>query len=567
MEEYKFTPFNRIALCFSGGGYRAAGFTLGILSYLSQVPFDGKTLLKRVEGLSTVSGGTLTGATYAAKTIQDEGSNDEDQFQEKFAAYYKESIQLFEEDKLLDTAIAKYADDALWQKTDKRRSLINAFSLAYKELFTDATMADLQKHKYLKDICFNATDFSFGLPFRFQLAPGYFGNYRLQDETLGELRGKFNIADAMAASSCFPLGFEPIIMPDDFFEDHTSPEYLKLKKLAYLDEGVGLMDGGIVDNQGIGSIMLANKRKKPQKDDLNIPNTEFDLFMVCDVASYIMEPWNMAFDATAGKKNSFNNLLSKWYADNRLLILALLTGLLTFGFYWAGTTFNEAYYVLFKALSWGFSLVSAILLLVWVLGKLSIKLLIRGINIIDKNILPGFLKGRLGFLSKLSFGFLSRSVIERLTSGKKMIMEIFLKQIRRLNYRLFYTKLELENRRITSLIYELTRDEYYEKRSDEKARNTNKNGRKPVIPEPSRKVFDAAQTAFEFGTTLWFDKNDKRVKRAKNLIACGQFTACFNLLEYAMNLPEEYQTEELKNLTNKLQKDWEAFVKDPFWLY
>ena len=38
------------------------------------------------------------------------------------------------------------------------------------------------------------------------------------------------------------------------------------------------------------------------------------------------------------------------------------------------------------------------------------------------------------------------------------------------------------------------------------------------------------------GTTLWFTEEDKKVHRLKNLIACGQFTACFNLLKYCIDL-------------------------------
>ncbi|MFA0960372.1 hypothetical protein AB9P05_01050 [Roseivirga sp. BDSF3-8] len=89
----------------------------------------------------------------------------------------------------------------------------------------------------------------------------------------------------MAASSGFPLGFELMIMPDNFFADYNDPDYQKLKSLDYMHSGIGLMDGGIVDNQGIGSIMNANKRRKKG-------NRQFDLILVCDVSSYKMKPWD-----------------------------------------------------------------------------------------------------------------------------------------------------------------------------------------------------------------------------------------------------------------------------------
>lgn len=53
--------FGRIALCLSGGGYRAATYALGTIDMLDELG-----LLKDVKLLSTVSGGTFTGVGYAA---------------------------------------------------------------------------------------------------------------------------------------------------------------------------------------------------------------------------------------------------------------------------------------------------------------------------------------------------------------------------------------------------------------------------------------------------------------------------------------------------------------------
>ncbi|MEL7147368.1 MAG: hypothetical protein AAFO69_13425, partial [Bacteroidota bacterium] len=51
--------FEDIAICLSGGGFRAAGFSLGILSFLHEVVYRDSTLLQKVHGLSSVSGGTI----------------------------------------------------------------------------------------------------------------------------------------------------------------------------------------------------------------------------------------------------------------------------------------------------------------------------------------------------------------------------------------------------------------------------------------------------------------------------------------------------------------------------
>ena len=70
-------PNLEIALCFSGGGYRAAGFHLGVLSYLERIG-----LLQNVSIISTVSGGTLTGLSYAHSLKKKES------FKEYYSRFY-----------------------------------------------------------------------------------------------------------------------------------------------------------------------------------------------------------------------------------------------------------------------------------------------------------------------------------------------------------------------------------------------------------------------------------------------------------------------------------------------
>src|SRR5438105_4892263 len=55
-----------LALCLSGGGYRAAIFHLGALSRLHEAG-----LLRRVERISSVSGGSIVAAWYASRLMRD----------------------------------------------------------------------------------------------------------------------------------------------------------------------------------------------------------------------------------------------------------------------------------------------------------------------------------------------------------------------------------------------------------------------------------------------------------------------------------------------------------------
>src|ERR1051325_3016648 len=56
-----YTPIDRVGLAFSGGGIRSATFNLGVLKALQDLH-----VLKRVDYLSTVSGGGYIGAWWTA---------------------------------------------------------------------------------------------------------------------------------------------------------------------------------------------------------------------------------------------------------------------------------------------------------------------------------------------------------------------------------------------------------------------------------------------------------------------------------------------------------------------
>ncbi len=544
----KINLFKNIALTFSGGGYRAAAYGLGTLAYLNHVKFKKKPLLQNVKGLSTVSGGTLAGATYAY--FMADGKD--------FNAFYSHFYRMLNKDKLLETALKKLDSDDIWKNSHKKRSLINAFALAYADLLTDGTFEFIKTNKsHLEDICFNATDFSFGLAFRFQTT-GDFGNYRLVNSNLTLLSNEMKLADAIASSSCFPIGFEPLVMPDDYISNQDSDAYIAIKEQDDFKKGVGIMDGGIVDNQGIGSIINADTRRKKDKKG-------YDLIMVCDVGSYFMKPWVPAqidmdkkgwtktpiqlFDKIVGFLKSIG-----W----SLLVVVIAIALLVIGF-------------VFKPAPWLFILGGAfsLLAILVVLLSLGIKKLEKEANefwewVLSK--LPGFMKPLLKYLKNLKLRLYKRMVIERGTSGMKMINDIFLKQLRRLNYNLLYANESLKDRRISSLIYELTEDQYKHNRSDEKGVEE----KLKQIAAPGDRIYAAAKIAREMGTTLWFSQEDRDVNRLKNLVACGQFTACYNLLKYCIDLKEkgaDVDQKLLDEMIKAFQKDWEKFVKDPYWLH
>ncbi len=488
-ESNVFKPFENIGLCFSGGGYRATFFALGVLSYLDHVSYKNKPLLEMVKALSTVSGGTLTGVGYA-KAVQEPDYN--------FKAFFKTFYKTFtpENDVLLETAIDKLEDDTVWKDNPyKKRSLINAFALTYAEMpLFKGSFENFKgdEIKQLEQVCFNATDFSFGLSYRFQ-NKGYFGNnplYKENQKEVNALRNKVKLGDVIASSSCFPVGFEPLVFPDDYFENHNDPDYKNLKGLDRFIDGVGIMDGGIADNQGIGSMMLINDRIK---DGL-------DLIIVNDVGSYKMTPWQQD-TTTIGKSSTIKRTMNKilqyftikplyWIAFLLGLIIVLLNSMLVFG----PIAYTGLYIIGSAIMGMGF------LLSVFGIAAFFIKsgILSRLKTLFKKNVPEALLDDVLTF-QKLDISLIQRMLTERFTSAMVMINDVFLKQIRRLNYDLFYSKVELKNKRITTTVYKL---------NGEKTPYSATNYNKAIQPAPSKSLKSVSLTASETPTTLWWDKTD-----------------------------------------------------------
>ena len=125
-------PFENIALAFSGGGFRAATFGLGVLSYLNKIKFDGadtlsgNTLLQRVTYMSSASGGTIPTTLYALYSARGK----------TFGQFYVKLFETLTGDRILEKALVILADKKRWDKNSKKaRNIINAFSVAYDEAF------------------------------------------------------------------------------------------------------------------------------------------------------------------------------------------------------------------------------------------------------------------------------------------------------------------------------------------------------------------------------------------------------------------------------------------------
>ncbi|WP_321297742.1 hypothetical protein [Marinifilum fragile] len=265
---------------------------------------------------------------------------------------------------------------------------------------------------------------------------------------MNQLSAKVQLADIVASSSCFPIGFEPLVFPDDYIREQKDPHYKALKRLPDFCHGVGVIDGGIVDNQGIGSMVNISNSRQRQKP--------LDLIIVNDVGSSDMQPWQTESTKDTTKmsiKEKMKSLL-RYVRVHWLYCCVLLVGILIMlinslelikGREWASLYIVGG---IFTGIGLSFTLIGAIL------GHVKNDVIRKLKSVFRKNVLESLLDEVRSF-QRLDIDLVKRMIIERATSGAKMINNVFLKQIRYLNYELLYSSDSLKNRRISSVIGEL----------------------------------------------------------------------------------------------------------------
>ncbi len=566
-DELPKTPFQNLAISLSGGGFRATAFHLGALTYLSSQKWQGVSLLERTRILSTVSAGTFTGVKYAASIKRGETIKD----------CYKNLYKFLAKDNLVDEALAYLSDDENWNK-NKQRTLINAFAHMYHKEFESDTFGLLWNESpeiHLKEISFNATEFNFALPFRFQktekskLTAGhnpheFIGNKKIHIPI--DVAKEIRLSDITAASSCFPFGFEPINFPDDFIHDEAQ----KLKDKTLLPHNVydgdkieypiGLMDGGIDDNQGVDAVVLAEERMKKYPEDLKQLSSDdkkaVDLYLICDVMTPHMESYTSRNKDKIRVGSNWNFKMLRYFGITSAMVgvASLFYACLAVG------KFSTMALTIFGT----FGMLSAFILLIFSIGFAG---LTKRLGVSD------FFAEKLRHVDKLKFGLLYNMLANRRRSVMKMVSKVFLKQIRWFSYERVYGDIHWKPRLIMNAVFELTEEEVEKRRK----KYTNLSD---IILNPGAEIMKTAEKACCMGTTLWF--TPKELAGEKNmldtLIATGQFTICFNLLEYIEKYlkNEEYKSDyekysaetkqEIDLLHKNLLIDWAKFKKNPYWL-
>jgi predicted acylesterase/phospholipase RssA len=472
------SPLGPIALSLSGGGYRAAGFHLGVLDMLHRLE-----LLQDVAAISTVSGGTFTGIRYALS--QKEGVSFPD-----FLADFKRD--------LLSVNVVTLALSKLTGKAPSipscRWDVITACAQVYDEKFFAGRRFDvfLNDPTPLIDLAFNATEFRNAIAFRFQTRRnGLVGNGKVfitRDQA-----GQIRLADIAAASSCFPGGFEPLNFPDDFAWPDTSQGAATLKELqAQAWAQLPLMDGGVYDNQGMGSLILDASS-----------GSNFGLFIFSDTDPQQDDLYKLPKPRPAGWLRLWHLKILWWV----LLVLGLLTAAVAWRFrVWPVQS-------AWDLLSWLPLVMPAltVLALLWIRRKISAAL--RDVPMVQGSAWR-YIKG-------LKINQFIDMMELRISSLFALASSVFMRRIRQLIYKSVYSDPQIRKKIMPVLIYNVLEG----------------TRREPPLDwlNPTDAMKEVASQAQDIKTTLWFDDP----KQLRVLIAAGQITCCRKLALHILSLADK----------------------------
>lgn len=489
-----------IALCLSGGGYRAAAYHLGALKTLHELG-----LLDQVKYISTASGGTITAMKYVTDMIK--GRTFQEFFDDMFAFLLKVNVvkEAFEMLEHIPCPTPGKDDLSLIRSAAQvyRRDLLHPRE--NENGMTEWTLGHLEEAVFDKavfhDLIFNSSEFRTGNGFRFRVTLDedlVFGNQNTKVKK--EVWRQLSLADVVAATSCFPGVFEPIRFPQDFYmhnrSDAADPFENKDPKLTT----VALMDGGVLDNQGLHGMTVSYKTEP-------LP---FDLLLVSDTAA--KEDDILKFEVEERKGGVTVGLFVAGFGAFLVLLLSasistVLNFVRDFGPSWTGVL------GIFVGAVAGLASIGILGLLGWGLYKLH-SLPVMGAKF------PIW-----AYLRPLKVSDIRALALGRLFSVKAMTFQVFMKRIRALQYGQTMSAIARNTRK--NLFNGRTAFANIYKMVSKVAPTEDE---KPLaIPElaPTSRMRKIAEKAEKVETKLWLDASEMEY-----LLDCGRTTMCLGLLEY-----------------------------------
>lgn len=224
-------PGDPIALCLSGGGYRAAAFHLGALRRLNEIG-----ILNQVEKISSVSGGSIL-AAHLAQSLSDlklKRLNFSD-WEGQVARPFRERILL--KDIRTMPFLKQWVLPWNWFRAGPA---VTALEGQYRRHLTSLRLKDLPEGVHFT---FCSTDLLYGVNWIFE--KNRIGDYKAGHYTSQK---EMPVAKAVAASSCFPPLFTPMKMK----LNHKQNTNHDLPRVVHLS------DGGIYDNLGVQPVWTDN---------------------------------------------------------------------------------------------------------------------------------------------------------------------------------------------------------------------------------------------------------------------------------------------------------------------
>ena len=482
-------PLGPIGLALSGGGYRAAGFHLGALRLLHSVG-----LLGDVVALSTVSGGTILGAAWTKSLLDGQEFTE---FDGEFSAFLRRTNVISE---ALDRLAATRSDSP-----PSSPSLIRAAASIYaaEGFLGDRRLGEVLDHPDLplQEVIFNSTEFHTGVDFRFRRSANPRaiignGNFPVPRQVAVQAR----LADVVAASSCFPSAFEPLVFPQDFRWPGEFPlerverelQASSPRRAVAWKKGLPLMDGGVYDNQGLGSLLLSYRHAP-----------EPPLLLVCDTSPPDPDLYPTPAPGARGWLTLNGAAGLVWVVFLAALLSAVAVGM-TAGadperVSWRGL------FVYGVPLLFALGVAGGILWVRALLGRVG-ELLKEKVQVRDA----------WTDLRRLTVRDTLRLVELRVSSLVALSGSVFMKRVRGLVYGTAYASDRFRDRLAPALIYSMTRGS---------ALFTDH----PWL-RPGEKLRGLAERASGVATALWLTDDEE----LKTLTDAGEATACFTLLEFVL---------------------------------
>ncbi len=630
---------DRIALSLSGGGVRAIGFHLGALSMLRRLG-----LLRKTQIISTVSGGSMPGIGYALSQ----------QFGRSFQDYYDDFYDFLPQLNIIEELLRRLVTrkpSSPSGRNDMITAMANIYDRFYfgkyfgdyvnDEVLTFGALMRQTGRGHLEEMIFNATEFKTGTAFRFQVSKYRClignGKFSICRKHAAQIR----IADIMAASSCIPVGMEPLFFPDDFHwpDDGSWSKRNPLPSRPTCKEinsalvkntdtsrsSLALMDGGVYDDQGISSTLLALNRRKTKikandstecgfslsgrgdpsayKDwakwmsgsgsgdtgcnHVEIGSGDLDLLVICDTPVKKASLYPRVQLSPSGQPESpaaDEKLISarpSWFERRNirqlkhmawgfltLLVLSAGLGMVqVWNQYWTRQKtigpselldFFTNHLVLVFGMAIPLLLVILVAFMLLMYQRTKRKTMKAAQSRISKwKRKPGF------YIEKLRVGDLLKMGMLRAGSVSALTSSVFMNRIRGLGYSTAYSRADLQNRILANEIFTLQENHGSENDFHSMLKEQG------AWPPPSRmdRVTDRAAT---MATKLWIDqKEGDPYNDLDYLVAAGQATTCYNLLEYMWDhcrQDDEWLDSETGELFEMAMAEWKKLIDDPLCL-